>query len=150
MKDKNGIEIKTGMIVEITGAYFKSDNGFYFVAASPGDASWCGQEYSLHKISKRGKVSTAKNHICFWPIAVFVSDRFKAAEATRWNEAHATIEVRSIENMAEVAGYFRKKADDMVGQIERLSWDFGEASHVVQDYKTIQAHYEAVVQSIEA
>lgn len=31
MFDKNGHEIKTGDIVEITGAYFKNDNGLYFV-----------------------------------------------------------------------------------------------------------------------
>lgn len=149
MTDKNGIEIKTGMIVEITGAYFKSDNGFYFVAASPDDPSWCGQHYSLHKISKRGKVSAAKNRICFWPIEVFVSDRVKAAEATRWNETHAAIEVRSLENMAEVAGYFRDKAADTVSRINWLAWDFGEGSPIVQDHRKIAAFYEAVAQSIE-
>ena len=31
MLDKNGVEILTGMVVEITGAYFKNDNGFWFV-----------------------------------------------------------------------------------------------------------------------
>ena len=37
MLDKNGIEIKTGDVVEITGAYFKNDNGLYFVERSAGD-----------------------------------------------------------------------------------------------------------------
>lgn len=150
MKDKNGIEIKTGMIVEITGAYFKSDNGFYFVAASPDDPSWYGRDYSLRKISKRGKVSTAKNSIGFWPIFVTVNSSVKGAEARTWNREHAAIEVRSIENMAEVAGYFRDKAADTVSRINRLAWDFGEGSPIVADHRKIAAFYEAVAQSIEA
>lgn len=149
MTDKNGIEIKAGMIVEITGAYFKSDNGLYFVANAPGDPSWSGRDYSLHKISKRGKISTAKNRICFWPIAVFVSDRAKAAEASRWNKEHAAIEVVSIENMAEVAADFRKRASDISKHIERMTWDFGEDCPTVQNYKAMKAHYEAVALSVE-
>ena len=55
MLDKNGIEIKTGDVVEITGAYFKNDNGFYYVEHSAGDPGWSGRDHSLRKISKRGK-----------------------------------------------------------------------------------------------
>lgn len=148
MKDKNGIEIKTGMIVEITGAYFKSDNGLYFVASSPGDPSWCGRDYSLRKISKRGKASTAKNNIGFWPIFVTVSSSAKSAEASRWNKEHAAIEVVSLDNMSEVVAYFRAKAEDMAGSIRRLSWDFGEASDIVKRHEAIKAHYEAIACSI--
>lgn len=43
MLDKNGVEIKTGDIVEISGAYFKNDNGLYFVTHSPGDPTWSGR-----------------------------------------------------------------------------------------------------------
>ena len=93
MLDKNGVEIRTGCIVEITGAYFKNDNGLYFVQRSPGDPSWCGKDYSLKKISKAGKISKAKYSLCFWPIAVFTNDRFKAAAANEWNAAHAEIEL---------------------------------------------------------
>ena len=96
MLDKNGVEIRTGCIVEITGAYFKNDNGLYFVQRSPGDPSWCGKDYSLKKISKAGKISKAKYSLCFWPIAVFTNDRFKAAAANEWNAAHAEIEVKAI------------------------------------------------------
>jgi len=71
--------------VEISGAYFKNDNGLYFVQASPGDPSWCGSDYSLRRISKAGKISTAKYSLCFWPISVFISNRAKAAEARQWN-----------------------------------------------------------------
>lgn len=148
MTDKNGTEIKTGMIVEITGAYFKNDNGLYFVAASPGDPNWCGSDHSLKKISKTGKISKAKDSICFWPICVFISNRAKRAEARRWNEANATIELKPLQNMAEVAAFFRAEAADMDASIRRAVWDFGEDADIVQRYKGIKAHYEAVAQAI--
>ena len=72
MQDKNGIEMKTGDIVEITGAYFKNDNGLYFIDCSPGDPNWCGSDYSLKRISKSGKISKAKKNLCFWPIGMFI------------------------------------------------------------------------------
>ena len=74
MLDKNGMEIKTGMVVEIKDAFFKNDNGFYFVEHSAGDPDWCGSDHSLRKISKRGKISQAKHNLCFWPIGIFISD----------------------------------------------------------------------------
>lgn len=89
MLDKNGMEIKTGMVVEIKDAFFKNDNGLYFVEHSAGDPDWCGSDHSLRKISKRGKISQAKHNLCFWPIGIFISDRFKAAEARTWNKEHA-------------------------------------------------------------
>lgn len=146
--DKNGIEIRTGQIVEITGAYFKNDNGLYFVDRSPGDPSWIGSDYSLKKISKTGKISKAKHNICFWPIGIFVSDRCKAAEAHRWNEKHAQIEVKSIKNMAEVVAHFEKEAEDLTEHIRRATYDFGEDSPHVVEQKAIQAHYRAVAASI--
>lgn len=94
MLDKNGVEIKTGDIVEITGAFFKNDNGLYFVECSPGDPSWSGKDYCLKKISKAGKISTAKYNLCFWPILTFVSDQAKTVKAHQWNREHATIEVK--------------------------------------------------------
>lgn len=42
MVDKNGVEMKTGDIVRVSGAYFKNDNGLWFIERSPGDPSWCG------------------------------------------------------------------------------------------------------------
>ena len=146
MIDKNGIEIKTGDTVEITGAYFKNDNGFYFVDNSPGDPSWCGGNHCLKRISKSGKISTAKHNICFWPIGIFVSDRFKAAEARRWNHEHAQIEIKTIADISGVAAYFRQKAHAMDEQIRRAGWDFGEDSEIVQKYKALQAHYKDVAQ----
>lgn len=148
MQDKNGNEIKTGTIVKISGAYFKNDNGLYFVTASPGDPSWCGSDLSLKRISKAGKISTAKYSVCFWPIGVFVSNRMKAAEARQWNEEHAEIEINEIANMTEVAAYFRKKADNLRERIKQEIWDFGEDSECVKKDQAILAHYAAVALAV--
>ena len=151
MTDKNGIEIKTGAIVEITGAYFKNDNGLYYVANSPGDPNWCGADHSLHKISRAGKISKAKNNICFWPIFLTVNDRFKRAEAKRWNEENATIEVKTIPNMAEVVAHFIAEAEQFEAraydQAFRLRW--GDDNETVKKNRRIAAHYRAVAAAIE-
>lgn len=149
MLDKNGVEMKTGCIVRITGAFFKNDNGLYFVEHSPGDADWCGSDHSMKKISKAGKISTAKHSLCFWPIGVFISNRQKAAEARAWNEEHAEIEVVSIENMNGVASYFQEKAENLRRIVKRQVWDFGEDSEVVKKGRAMLAHYEAVAASLE-
>lgn len=148
MIDKNGIEIKTGSVVEITGAYFKNDNGLYFVTASPGDPSWCGSDYSLKKISKTGKISTAKHNICFWPIMVCVNDRMKRAEAKQWNAEHAAIEVKQIQNTGEISGYFQGKADAINKDVKQRAWRFGEDSPAVKTNRAIAAHYEAVARAV--
>lgn len=149
MTDKNGTEIKTGMIVEITGAYFKNDNGLYFVQSSPGDAAWCGSDHCLHRISKAGKISKAKYSTCFWPISVFVSDRVKAAQARSWNKDHAEIEVKSVKDLSEVIAYFQERADNLRTHIKREVWDFGEGAECVQKDRAILAHYEAVIAGIK-
>lgn len=145
MIDKNGIEITTGAIVEITGAYFKNDNGLYFVTSSPGDPSWCGSDHSLKRISKAGKISTAKYSHCFWPIGIFVSDRMKAAQARAWNKDHAEIEIKAVKDLSQVIAYFQEKADNLRAYIKREVWDFGKDVECVQKDRAILAHYEAVV-----
>ena len=148
MLDKNGVEIRTGCIVEITGAFFKNDNGLYFVDRSPGDPSWCGQDYSLKKIGKTGKISKAKYNICFWPICSCVSDRYKTAEANAWNKEHAQIEVKAIKNMAEVAAHFQAEADSLNDRIRWTVYNFGETHPEVAQLKALQAHFEAVANSV--
>lgn len=73
MVDKNGVEMKTGDVVLISGAFFKNDNGLWFIERSPGDPSWCGSSYSLTKLKRNGQPSTAKYNLCSWPIAVFTN-----------------------------------------------------------------------------
>lgn len=144
MTDKNGIEIRTGDIVEITGAFFKNDNGLYFVQNSPGDASWCGSGYSLKRIGKSGKISKAKYSLCSWPIEVYTSDRVKNAEARAWNKDHAEIEVKAIKDLGEVIAHFQELADNLRAYIKREVWDWGEDAECVQKDRAILAHYEAV------
>lgn len=108
MLDKNGVEIKTGDVVRITGAYFRNDNGLWYVDNSPGDPTWSGNDYSLGRLQKNGKLSTARHNICFWPIMVCVNDRYKAAEAREWNNAHAEIEVVTDVPQVHIAEYFLK------------------------------------------
>lgn len=151
MLDKNGVEIKSGDIVEITGAYFKIDNGLYFVTASPDDPSWSGRDHCLKKISRKGKISTAKYNTCFWPIGIFVSDHAKATAAHRWNKEHAQIEVKEpCEDMSQVIAYFQDKADEITQELRRLEYNWGEDHPGYQKQKAIRAHYEAVVRAVEA
>ena len=148
MLDKNGREIKTGDVVRISGAFFKNDNGLYYVENSDGDPSWSGKEHSLRKISKKGKISTAKYNVCFWPISVFVSDRSKRAEANDWNRNHAEIEVVDGIDRTEIAKHFNDMAESMIPSIKRMAWDFGEYSECVKKQETIQAHYLSVAKRI--
>ncbi|MCM1234189.1 MAG: hypothetical protein NC489_29140 [Ruminococcus flavefaciens] len=150
MLDKNGIEIKTGDVVEIKGAYFKNDNGFYYVEHSAGDPGWSGSDHSLRKISKTGKISKAKRNICFWPIGVFTNSFETRITAKAWNAEHATIEVRTDINRKEIAEHFKAEAESMNEQIEYYSWNFGETSETTAESKRIQAHFEKVANMILA
>lgn len=94
MKDKNDVQIKAGDIVKIEGAFFKNDNGLYYVEQDGTNKAYCGGDsLTLYKICKNGKLSTAKYNICFFPIRSTVSDYVKTAQANAWNKEHATIEV---------------------------------------------------------
>lgn len=149
MLDKNGIEIKTGDIVKIEGAFFKNDNGIYFVDRSPKDPSWSGNAYSLKKISKTGRISKSKYSICFWPISVFVNDRFKRKEALEYNSQNATIEIIHIKNMDEVKNHFQELIENLKKSIERYIWRWGEDSEDVKLCKSMMTHYENVLKHIE-
>lgn len=129
MKDKNGREIRTGDVVRISGAFFKNDNGLYFVTHSPGDYSWCGTDYSLNKISKSGRISTAKYKVCFWPIFCCVNDREKAARARDWNREHAEIEVIDGINRSEIRAYFEDRAKSILPHMERAKREWGKHCH---------------------
>lgn len=124
MLDKNGVEICTGQVVKVTGAFFKNDNGLYFVDNSPGDPSWSGSDYSLKKVCKN-------------------------AQANAWNREHSEIEVVALPDMSGVLGHFREKLEQITTTIQRHIWDFGEDAEVVQREKGIAAHYENVIRFIE-
>jgi hypothetical protein len=136
MNDKNNRPMKTGDVVEITGAYFKNDNGLYFVEHTPGDPNWSGRDHCLRRIKRNGELSTAKDNICFWPISAFVNSRDKRAAANQWNQEHAEIEIKRFPNTAHIAKFFADEAEKQDKEAQRCIWNLGEDHEVV---KTIQA-----------
>lgn len=120
MFDKNGVDIKVGDVVRITGGYFKSDNGYWFVSHAPGDPSWLGSDISLHKISASGKISKAKYSTAFWPLSVTTNSWEKRAAAKAWNAEHAEIEVVNSVDRKEVADHFAAKARNERGVAEEF------------------------------
>lgn len=147
MTDKNGIEIKTGMVVRISGAYFKKDNGLYYVDSSPGDPSWCGKDHCLRKITRKGEISKT-NDICFWPLITFVNDREKTIAAKVWNRENAQIEVVRIDNTRHIKAKFEEKSENMWIRIQRGIWDWGEDSDAVKRDRAIMEHYNNVAASL--
>ena len=150
MTDKNNRPMKTGDVVEITGAYFKNDNGLYFVEHTPGDPNWSGRDHCLRRIKRNGELSTAKDNLCFWPISAFVNSRDKRAAANQWNQAHAEIEIKTFPNTAHIAAFFTAEADSLDVTIKRYTWDFGEDCQTVKDTKETQAFYRSVADGLRA
>ena len=149
MTDKNNRTMKTGDVVEITGAYFKNDNGLYFVEHTPGDPNWSGRDHCLRRIKRNGELSTAKDNICFWPISVYVNSRDKRAAANQWNREHAEIEIKTFPHTEHIAAYFADKADSLDATIKHYTWDFGEDCQTVQDAKATQAFYRSISDGLQ-
>lgn len=148
MNDKNNRPMKTGDVVEITGAYFKNDNGLYFVEHTPGDPNWSGRDHCLRRIKRNGELSTAKDNICFWPISAFVNSRDKRAAANEWNREHAEIEIKTFPHTEHIAAYFASEADSLDVTIKRYTWDFGEDCQTVKDTKETQAFYRSIADGL--
>ena len=149
MLDNNGIEIKTGDVVRITGSYFKTDNALYFVEHSGGDPDWCGSDHCLLKIKRNGELSKAKNAICFWPIMVTVNGYEKFTTAKLWNKEHAQIEIVEGIDAAHIAEYFRDRAQQCDKWIERYTLDFGAESDSVKEQQQYKAFYNSVIERLE-
>lgn len=147
--DKNGVEIMTGDIVRIDNAYFKVDNGLYFVSDKEGDPTTCGTGLTLHRIRKDGSLSEGKNKIAFWPLIHFCNDREKRAMADDWDSEHATIEVVYGINTSCVADFFLSGAKACEERCNRIRWDWGKHSkdYVLND--KIRKHYLAVADRLE-
>jgi hypothetical protein len=150
MLDKNGIEMKTGDVVKISGAYFQNDNGYFFIQHSPGDPTWNGTDYSLKKIRRNGKISTAKYSVSFYPLKSFTNSRQKAIEAKNYNESHATIEVITGIDRSEVAAFFNHEADVNDVYANRYSWDWGNDHPETIRIKNISEFYRQKAKEISA
>ena len=148
MTDKNNRTMKTGDVVEITGAYFKNDNGLYFVEHTPGDPNWSGRDHCLRRIKRNGELSTAKDNICFWTISVYVNSRDKRAAANQWNQEHAEIEIKTFPHTEHIAAYFAREAASLDATIKRYTWDFGEDCQTVKDAKETQAFYRSIADGL--
>lgn len=150
MTDKNNRTMKTGDVVEITGAYFKNDNGLYFVEHTPGDPNWSGRDHCLRRIKRNGELSTAKDNICFWPISVYVNSWDKRGAANQWNQEHAEIEIKTFPHTEHIAAYFADEAASLDATIKRYTWDFGEDCQTVKDAKETQAFYRSISDGLRA
>ena len=109
MKDKNGVEIRVGDAVQITGAYFKTDNGLYFVVHSSEVPGYRGSDLCLHRLCKNGSLAISKNITSFWPIHSYTNNYAKNVEVKQWNAANAKIEVVGIKNVHGIIEYFNKE-----------------------------------------
>ena len=148
MKDKNGIEMRTGDIVKIENAFFKNDNNYYFIINTPGDPSWCGKDYCLQKIGKRGKISKVKGSVAFWPLSSFCSDMRKNFEADAHNKKHATIEIIDTIDKSDVLNFFESEAGATAETAKRLSWQWGETSKEVIRLEKLAEFYDGVADRI--
>jgi len=96
MTDKNGKEIRTGNVVEISGAFFKNDNGRFIVQRSPDDdvPNYGRREnYTLRKLNKNGTIKKGRYNLIFWPLSVCVNSFKLGSDARKHNAENAKIEI---------------------------------------------------------
>jgi len=117
--DKNGRLIQCGDIVKIENAFFKNDNGYWWVEQDGSNPAYSGTGLTLTKIGKRGKISTAKHNLAFWPLTAFCSDHMKNAMAHEHNRKHATIEITTEVDNSEVIAWIRETIKDSEETVER-------------------------------
>ena len=67
MQDKNGKEIGAGMVVEISGAWSKADNGRFLV-----DHTYRDGGFWMKKIGAKGQLLKTTGRS--WPIKCYASD----------------------------------------------------------------------------
>lgn len=150
MLDKNGKEIKTGDVVRISGAYFKNDNAIFFVTHSPGDVTWSGKYHSLHKISKAGKISTAKYNLSSWPLSIMTNSYQKRVEGNTWNKEHAEIEILDMIPTAEIKAYFEEQSKENATAENDYSRRFGEQSEITKQAIQAKEFYAELAAKISA
>ena len=133
--DKHHDRIKTGCVVRISNAYFKSDNGLWLVVNAAGDPCWTGRDLCLYKLRRDGKLAKTKYSTNFWPLFPVVSDRAKTVAANEWNRENAEIEIVEPKTYDHIGAYFRSEAEDHDQQadfIER-SWGKTESSEALRN-----------------
>ena len=88
MQDMNGKKIEAGMVVEISGAWSKSDNGRFLV-----DHVYRDGGFWIKKLGTRGQLLKTTGRS--WPLKCYASDWKLCCKIDAHNEANATVEVVS-------------------------------------------------------
>lgn len=137
MKDNNNVDLMIGDIVEISGAYFKNQNGYYFIESDRGNA------LTLRKIGKTGKLLKSGNTVEFFPLTSFCSDPVKNREAKKHNSEFARIEKTEKVPFCGVAEYFRDQITKTEKYIEREEMynNHGDLDSRKEELKQLQAVY---------
>lgn len=141
---------KTGDIVEISGAFFKCDNGLFLVNKSYENPHYdCEKgEYAFLKISKNGKIS--KKSCTLFPLRAFVNDAKKRVAANAWNKENVKIKLASVSDMSEVIAHFQEEEDNAAARAKNIAWDWGEDAPVVKMEKDAAEFYQGVVARLKS
>ena len=151
MNDSNGREIRTGDIVTVSGAYFKTSNGLFYVSNLDTERSlW------LHRVKKNGEICVSSaSSTQSWPLTGYCSDARKNREARLHNAEHARIEITDGVNPYHVAAEFRKKeqeARDRAENQRRMHGDSDYAREIEQTAEqcaAVAARLEAAAQPVQ-
>lgn len=149
MSDQNA-PITTGDICEITGAYFKTDNGLWLVTSCEGDPTTSGSGLTLHKLGKSGKLLESGSTTAFWPLKSFCSDRRKNAAAREHNREHA--QIRRVDGVPTyyAARYFREHAEAAAerakDQEARGYSDAGKTHEIAEFYTAVAERLSATAE----
>lgn len=148
MKDKNNIEMRTGDIVKVSGAYTKRHNGYFLIIHTPGDCCWLGSDYCLKRLKRNGELSKGSYTTQFWPLTYFSNNRNHNAAAREHDEKNATIEVVTNINTDSITEYFKEEIKNAEDAAKHDSWNFGEDSDITKRDKARAGHYKKVVEYI--
>lgn len=149
MLDVNGIELKAGDVVKVSGAYFKRDNGLYFIAHAPGDPSWSGSDCSLKGLNRNGAMS--KTRTCaFWPLCAYTNDHDKNIRAREHNSAHAKIEIVRGVPVAGMVEHFKEQKESAEYWEGRAIYNFGADCDEAKRNRRIAEHYASIIDRLTA
>lgn len=150
MTDSNGRVIQTGDIVTVSGGYFKSSNGLFYVSNLDTERSlW------LHRVKKTGELCVdSATSTESWPLHSYCSDPAKNREARRHNEQNARIEISDSVNTWHVAEHFRQKAAERRERAENArrcgGGDPDECEQQAAQYEAVADRLAAMAQPVKA
>lgn len=140
----DGTEYRTGDIVEITGAYFENDNGYFLVTCAFPDCLY------LRKVGKRGSLLSAYSDGAKsqWPIMSWIKDNDRRVESRLSNAECATLKHAPNVPKADSIAYFQALANNEAYATEFRTRGFFEDS--LTDNLVMYAYYTEVVARMTA